>query len=246
MGGWVGGGREGGSNALLDLRVLGGWVGGWVGGKEFGSSSLESVGFIGTGAIGKIMAQIRMGLGGSSNRLVPLYLPINHPPTHPTTQGAAVAHKFKQGYAYGLDPAMSASFAQEIEAELGYPVKVSLSHPPTHPPTHHPPPLSRQPPTPQQPTAAHSNPLLPLHPPNYPPTHPPTHLKVCATAEEAVRASDVLFTQTPGSKPVLELSWLKPHATIIASGSDQPTKNEIPPEVYNPPTHPPTHPTFSE
>jgi hypothetical protein len=46
-----------------------------------------------------------------------------------------------------------------------------------------------------------------------------------------VRASDVIFTQTPGSKPVLEHSWLKPHATIIASGSDQPTKNEIPPEV---------------
>ncbi|TFJ80193.1 hypothetical protein NSK_008479 [Nannochloropsis salina CCMP1776] len=55
--------------------------------------------------------------------------------------------------------------------------------------------------------------------------------EVCNTAEEAVRASDVIFTQTPGSKPVLEHSWLKPHATIIASGSDQPTKNEIPPEV---------------
>lgn len=54
---------------------------------------------------------------------------------------------------------------------------------------------------------------------------------VCNSAEECVKASDVLFTQTPGAEPVLELSWLKPHATIIASGSDQPTKNEIPPEV---------------
>lgn len=53
----------------------------------------------------------------------------------------------------------------------------------------------------------------------------------CATAEEAVRSSDVIFTQTPGSHPVLELDWLRPHATIIASGSDQPTKNEIPPDV---------------
>ncbi|GAB5035708.1 ornithine cyclodeaminase [Nannochloropsis oceanica] len=131
---------------MTDLRT--GAAGG-IAVKYFGSSPKHtSVGFVGTGAIAKVMAQ-----------------------------GAAVAHKFKQGYAYGLDPAMSASFAKEIEAELGYPVKV------------------------------------------------------CATAEEAVRASDVLFTQTPGSKPVLELSWLKPHATIIASGSDQPTKNEIPPEV---------------
>ncbi|CAM9100658.1 unnamed protein product [Chrysoparadoxa australica] len=54
---------------------------------------------------------------------------------------------------------------------------------------------------------------------------------VCATAEEAVRASDCIFTQTPGGATVLELDWLKPHATIIASGSDQPTKQEIPTEV---------------
>lgn len=56
-------------------------------------------------------------------------------------------------------------------------------------------------------------------------------IKVCATAEEAVRSSDVIFTQTPASKQVLQLPWLRPHATIIASGSDQPTKNEIPPDV---------------
>ena len=56
-------------------------------------------------------------------------------------------------------------------------------------------------------------------------------IKVCATAEEAVRGGDVIFTQTPAAKTVLELSWLKPHATIIASGSDQPTKNEIPSDV---------------
>lgn len=56
-------------------------------------------------------------------------------------------------------------------------------------------------------------------------------VNVCSTAEEAVRSSDVIFTQTPGSKPVLELGWLRPHATIIASGSDQPTKNEIPADV---------------
>lgn len=40
-------------------------------------------------------------------------------------------------------------------------------------------------------------------------------VKVCATAEEAVRASDVVFTQTPANKVVLEEGWLKSHATII-------------------------------
>lgn len=54
---------------------------------------------------------------------------------------------------------------------------------------------------------------------------------VCDTAEEACRASDCIFTQTPGAAPVLELGWLQPHATLICSGSDQPTKNELPPDV---------------
>jgi len=53
----------------------------------------------------------------------------------------------------------------------------------------------------------------------------------CATAEDAVRKADVVFTQTTGGEWVLEHKWLKPHALIIASGSDQPTKNEIPPDV---------------
>jgi len=57
----------------------------------------------------------------------------------------------------------------------------------------------------------------------------PVH--VCSTAEEAVRAADVIFTQTTATSQVLQLEWLKPHATIIASGSDQPTKNELPSDV---------------
>jgi len=56
-------------------------------------------------------------------------------------------------------------------------------------------------------------------------------VNVCKTAEEALRAADVIFTQTPASSQVLKLEWLKPHATIIASGSDQPTKNELPSDV---------------
>ena len=53
----------------------------------------------------------------------------------------------------------------------------------------------------------------------------------CATAEDAVRAADVVFTQTPGGKWVLEEQWLRPHVLIVCSGSDQPTKNEIPPSI---------------
>jgi ornithine cyclodeaminase/alanine dehydrogenase-like protein (mu-crystallin family) len=55
----------------------------------------------------------------------------------------------------------------------------------------------------------------------------------CATAEEAVRNADVVFTQTPGGEWVLEEDWLRPHATIVASGTDQPTKNELPPSVMS-------------
>lgn len=55
---------------------------------------------------------------------------------------------------------------------------------------------------------------------------------VVSTAEDCCNESDVLFTQTPGSSTVLEKSWLKESGvTIIASGSDQPTKNEIPVDV---------------
>ena len=53
----------------------------------------------------------------------------------------------------------------------------------------------------------------------------------CGSAEDAERAADVVFTQTPGGEWVLEESWLRPHALIVCSGSDQPTKNEIPPNV---------------
>lgn len=54
---------------------------------------------------------------------------------------------------------------------------------------------------------------------------------VVSSAHELCRRSDVIFTQTPGSETVLEKRWLRPHATIIASGSDQPTKQEIPVDV---------------
>lgn len=51
---------------------------------------------------------------------------------------------------------------------------------------------------------------------------------VVNSAHELCRRSDILFTQTPGSDVVLEKRWLRPHVTVIASGSDQPTKQELP------------------
>mmetsp|Transcript_28733 Transcript_28733/g.65698 ORF Transcript_28733/g.65698 Transcript_28733/m.65698 type:complete len:354 (-) Transcript_28733:632-1693(-) len=53
-----------------------------------------------------------------------------------------------------------------------------------------------------------------------------------ASAEDLCGQSDVIFTQTPGSETVLKKEWLKDTGvTIIASGSDQPTKNELPVDV---------------
>ena len=54
---------------------------------------------------------------------------------------------------------------------------------------------------------------------------------VAASSKELCEQSNVIFTQTPGSQTVLELDWLKPGTTIVASGSDQPTKQEIPADV---------------
>uniref|UniRef100_A0A6T7KGU3 Ornithine cyclodeaminase n=1 Tax=Skeletonema marinoi TaxID=267567 RepID=A0A6T7KGU3_9STRA len=56
--------------------------------------------------------------------------------------------------------------------------------------------------------------------------------EVVSSAEELCGKSDIIYTQTPGASTVLEKDWLNPKGvTIIASGSDQPTKCEIPPDV---------------
>ena len=58
-----------------------------------------------------------------------------------------------------------------------------------------------------------------------------SEITAMSSAEEMCGASDVIYTQTPGSTTCVEKSWLKPHATIICSGSDQPTKQEIPTDI---------------
>ncbi|KAL3756639.1 hypothetical protein ACHAWU_002542 [Discostella pseudostelligera] len=56
--------------------------------------------------------------------------------------------------------------------------------------------------------------------------------EVATSAQDLCGKSDIIFTQTPGGSTVLEKDWLNPKGvTIIASGSDQPTKCEIPPDV---------------
>lgn len=55
---------------------------------------------------------------------------------------------------------------------------------------------------------------------------------VAASAEELCGRCNVIYTQTPGGSTVLKKEWLtRPGTTIIASGSDQPTKQEIPNDV---------------
>ena len=53
-----------------------------------------------------------------------------------------------------------------------------------------------------------------------------------AHAEDAVRDADVVITVTPSRSPILEGAWLKPNATVIAVGSDEPHKRELDAEVF--------------
>lgn len=52
-----------------------------------------------------------------------------------------------------------------------------------------------------------------------------------ASAEEAVRGADVVVTITTSPSPVIEESWVEPHAMVVAAGSNFRNKAEIPPEL---------------
>lgn len=47
------------------------------------------------------------------------------------------------------------------------------------------------------------------------------------SAEAAVEGADLVVTVTPARQPILEASWLAPHATVVAVGSDGPEKQEL-------------------
>jgi len=51
------------------------------------------------------------------------------------------------------------------------------------------------------------------------------------SAEAAVRGAQVVVTMTNSGQPVLEAGWVSPGALVIAAGSNQPARNELPPEL---------------
>ncbi|SDX54286.1 ornithine cyclodeaminase [Albimonas donghaensis] len=56
-------------------------------------------------------------------------------------------------------------------------------------------------------------------------------IRVAATPQEAVSASQIVITATPSTTPVLQAGWLAPGRHVTAMGSDQHGKNEIAPEA---------------
>lgn len=52
-----------------------------------------------------------------------------------------------------------------------------------------------------------------------------------ASAEEAVRGSDIVVTATPSTAPLLEAEWLGAGQHVTAMGSDAEHKNELAPDV---------------
>jgi len=54
-----------------------------------------------------------------------------------------------------------------------------------------------------------------------------------ASAEEAVRGSDVVATCTPSRKPVVMDSWVKDGAHVNAIGADAPGKQELDPKILS-------------
>ena len=51
------------------------------------------------------------------------------------------------------------------------------------------------------------------------------------SAEVAVRGADVVVTVTTSHDPVLEASWVEPHALVVAVGSNYPNRVEVPAEL---------------
>jgi ornithine cyclodeaminase/alanine dehydrogenase-like protein (mu-crystallin family) len=52
------------------------------------------------------------------------------------------------------------------------------------------------------------------------------------SVEHAVHEADVVITTTPSTSPLVEAEWLSPGAHVTAVGSDEPTKQELAPNVF--------------
>jgi alanine dehydrogenase len=55
--------------------------------------------------------------------------------------------------------------------------------------------------------------------------------EACDTAEQAVRAAEIVVTATWAKSPVLEAAWVRPDAIVCAVGSNDPGRREIPGEL---------------
>jgi len=61
---------------------------------------------------------------------------------------------------------------------------------------------------------------------------PGVHISAVATAEDAVRNSDVVITATAATSPVVAAGWLHPGQHVTAVGADDPGKCELEPGVF--------------
>ena len=55
--------------------------------------------------------------------------------------------------------------------------------------------------------------------------------RVCPSVEEGVRGADIVITTTPSTSPLVRADWLDPGVHVTAVGSDEPTKQELLPDV---------------
>ena len=55
--------------------------------------------------------------------------------------------------------------------------------------------------------------------------------QVCPSVEDAVRDADIVITTTPATSPLVRAEWLAPGVHVTAVGSDEPTKQELHPDV---------------
>jgi ornithine cyclodeaminase len=53
-----------------------------------------------------------------------------------------------------------------------------------------------------------------------------------ASAEEAVRAADIVVTATPSREPLFQADWVVPGAHVVSMGSDAPGKHELPSGLF--------------
>ena len=54
-----------------------------------------------------------------------------------------------------------------------------------------------------------------------------------ASAEDAVRAADIVVTTTPARAPLFDADWVRPGTHIVSMGSDAPGKHELPSALFS-------------